>query len=145
MPVLPTNVANHRVLYGIQILELVDEHTIPARADAPQHVGVTEQVSRLEDEHVEVEHAALREELLVLLEDRAVSRVWERLIAETIGAKPPQQDPVPLRRLAQTSQHSALILLVSDAESRLEPDTCAELAEQLRAKGVDRSGLYLRR
>ena len=36
-------------------------------------------------------------------------------------------------------EHDALVLLVGDAEARLEPDVRAELAQQLGAERVDRS------
>ena len=46
--------------------------------------------------------------------------------------------PVPF----EPTQHRELVFLVRNAEAGLEPDLLTKLAEQLGAKGMDRSALY---
>ena len=72
-----TDVANHRVLYRIEILELVDEDDVPPRGDPPDDLRFAEEVRRLEHQLIEVDEMALVEEALIALEDVAVARVLE--------------------------------------------------------------------
>src|SRR6185503_12344707 len=142
VPMLMPDIADHRVLHRIEILELVDEHAVPSRAYSRHDMPVLQQLRRLEEQHVEVEHPPLLEEMLVLLEDAGVVVIAERLVAETLRREAHEQRTVSTHRDAESSEDGALIAVVGDAEARLEPDALAEFAQQLGTEGVDRSRLH---
>ena len=58
---------NDRVLNGIQILELVDEHDVPARPDFSCNIVHAEQLRRLQHQCVEISDVPLRHRLLISL------------------------------------------------------------------------------
>ena len=87
---------------------------------------------------------ALREKTLILLEqDRVV--VQQRVAAEAMRGEARERVAMPAARSFDAAQRVELILLVGDAEARLEQHVGAELAEQLGAEGVDGAALDLRR
>ena len=101
---------------------------------------VREELLRFQDEHVEVEHVSLREKLLVALVEGNV--VVPQLIApKAVRRKPRQHSAVPSSISLEPAEDRELILLVGDAKPGLESDVRAELAEQLRAEGMNGSAL----
>jgi hypothetical protein len=127
--VIAPDLADDLVLERIEILELVHEHIVPARAHAVHDVRVGEQLGSPDDERVEVDGAALLEKSLVAVEGIGVVPVHEGLSPEAMGAEAREERAVPLRGVAESAQDGPLIALVGDAESGLEPDARSELAQ----------------
>ena len=103
-----------------------------------------QQLGGLDDERIEVDERPLREKTLILLEqDRVV--VEQRVAAKAVRREAGERVAMPAARSLDAAQRVELILLVGDAEARLEQHVGAELAEQLGAEGVDGAALDLRR
>jgi len=102
---------------------------------------VREELLRLQDEHVEVEHVARREKFLVPLVEGDVV-VPERIAPKAVSRKSRQHPAVPSPVSFEPAEHRELVLLVGNAESGFEADLRTKLAEQLCTEGVDRSALH---
>jgi hypothetical protein len=133
--------ADDAVLHRIQILELVDEDDVPARANRVRLGRALEQLGSLQHEHVEVHHLLLLEESLIALEKSKVFMLEWRP-SKAVGAKPREQGAMPGPNALEATQHVKLIFLVGDAESRRESHARPVLPEQLGAERVDRARLH---
>ena len=76
------------VLHRIQVLKLVDEDDVPASAHGSPFVVSLEQLGGLDDERVEVDDLARREESLVALEEHGV------VVEQRVAAKAMRREPV---------------------------------------------------
>ena len=131
----------YAVLHRIQILELVNEYHVPPRAQPTRRLAIAlEQLGSLDHEGVEVHKLAVREELLVLVEQDHVV-VLERIVPEPVRRKAREHAAVPLAGPLDAPQHIELVLLVGNAEARLEQHLDAQLAQQLCTECVDGSAL----
>ncbi len=136
VPVIAGQLPDHRVLHGVQILELVHQHAVPARADERGRRLALEQLPGAQEQHVEVEDVPLLEVPLVAQEEIGVARL-EGLLPESVDGKAGEQVRVPLRVRAHAAEHEPLVDLVGDAEAGLETGVAPELAQELGAERVD--------
>ncbi len=132
------------VLHRIQVLKFVDEDDVPTGAHGSTFVVSLEQLGGLDDQRIEVDDFARREESLVAREEHGVV-VEQRVAAKAVRRKPIQRAAVPPPIALDATQDAELILLVGDAEARFEQHVRAEFAQQLGAKRVNRSALDVRR
>src|SRR5262245_10036473 len=135
--------AHHAVLNWIDVLELVDDNRVPSPPDRGSLLRLLEQLRRLDDERIEIDELAFREKTLIAVEQDGVV-VLQWVVAESMRREQIQRVLVPAPRTLESPQHAELILLVGDAEPRLEQHVNAQLAQQLRAEGVNRPALELR-
>ena len=132
--------ADHAVLDGAQILELVYQNGIPSCADDPGRVGLLQQLGRLDQEHVKVDHAPCGQERLVLDEECEVV-VLEWVAAQPVCAETRQRIGMPSPRPFDAAEDIELVFRVGDTESGSEVHSGSELTEERGAKRVDRAAL----
>src|SRR5205085_7972609 len=117
----------HAVLHGIQVLELVDQYDVPARSHRRAVFIALEELGRFDDEGIEIDEPARHEETLILLEEHGVV-VQQRVAAKAMRREAGQRVAMPAAGTFDAPQRVELVLLVGDAEPRLEQYVSAELA-----------------
>ncbi len=134
--------ADHPVLLAVQVLEFVDEHVVPTRPHDIGHIGDSRHEVRGQNhERVVVDHVALTQEALVLLQPFDIVRM-QGLASKAVGREANEQIAPPPRGCADAAECCSLVVLVSDSEPWLEFDARAEFSEELGAESVNSPALY---
>ena len=139
--VLERQRADDLVLRWIEVLKLVDKYGGPFLPHLRRDGFVGEQLRGLEHEHVEIQLVALRQKLLIALVEREIVRL-EGIAPKTVSGERRQHAWVPPAISLEPAQHPELVLVVGNAEARLDTDVRAQLAQQLHAERVDGSTLH---
>ncbi len=132
------------VLHRIEVLKLVDENDVPAGPHGSPFFVPLQQLGGFDDERVEVDDLARREESLVAREKHGVV-VEQRVAAKAVRRKPVQRARMPAPIALDPPEDAELILLVGDAEAGFEQHVRAEFAQELGAERVNRPALDVRR
>ena len=138
---VPRQLVDDRVLNRVQILKLVDENTVPAPAYSFADGVVPEQLSGFQHQGVEVDELALLEEFLIVGVEHPIVGA-QFIAAKSVGGESSEKIAMPCRRNLEATEDGTLIVIVGDAEARLQSEVGAELAQQLSAESVNRSALY---
>ena len=134
--VVPGERVNHHVLHGIQVLEFVDEHSVPATSHLISDFLYAHQLGGLEHEHVEIQEVAPREEIAISLVENSIV-VLKLVAAKAMTGESCKHLAMPATVAFDAAKYAKLIIFVGDSVARLKSYLSSKFAEQFGAEGVN--------